>query len=98
MSLPIVFRFEASDDVDSIRNSLNMVRPGIGDNFVERLSEKLQLIASHPQAFAIVWRNVRASKLKRFQYVIYYRVQTDRIEVLAVVHGNRDSLDWKSRA
>lgn len=97
MSLPIVFRAEATEDVDSICRTLNMARPGFGDKFVERLTGKLQVIGSHPQAFAIVWRNVRATKLKQFQYVVYYRVQADRIEIFAVVHSNRDSSTWKSR-
>ena len=36
-------------------------------------------------------------KVKRFTYVVYYRILKDRFEVLAIVHGNRNDSSWKSR-
>jgi len=50
-----------------------------------------------PEIHGIVWRNVRAARLRRFTYVVYYRVHEDRLEVLAVVQGNRDTAVWQSR-
>jgi hypothetical protein len=44
-----------------------------------------------PEIHGIVWRNVRAARLRRFTYVVYSRVHADRLEVLAVVQGNRDA-------
>ncbi|WP_417738002.1 type II toxin-antitoxin system RelE/ParE family toxin [Rosistilla oblonga] len=35
--------------------------------------------------------------MKRFPYVIVYRVATDRIEILAVAHGRRKPGFWKER-
>lgn len=98
MTLPVFLRPEATADAQEICDALNAVVPGLGNKFVSRLQDRLVLIAEFPQAFAIIWRNVRATKLKKFTYVIYYRVQTERIEVLAVVHGNRDAASWKARA
>ena len=50
-----------------------------------------------PEIHGIVWRNVRAARLRRFTYVVYYCVHADRLEVLAVVQGNRDAAVWQSR-
>jgi len=50
-----------------------------------------------PEMYSVVWQNVRAARLRRFTYVVYYRVHDDRIEVLAVMHGSRDASAWQSR-
>jgi plasmid stabilization system protein ParE len=45
----------------------------------------------------VVWQDVRAARLRKFRYVVYYVVLTDHVEVLAVLHGSRDESTWKSR-
>jgi plasmid stabilization system protein ParE len=35
--------------------------------------------------------------VKRFPYVVYYRVHPDRIEVIAVLHGSRHPRTWRGR-
>ena len=44
-----------------------------------------------------VWQDVRAARLKQFRYIVYFIVLADRVEVLAVLDGARDSSSWKSR-
>jgi plasmid stabilization system protein ParE len=97
MTLPIVLRSEASADAQSIHESLSAVSSKLGARFVEHLNDRLAIVASQPRVFAKVWRNVRATKVKRFTYVVYYRILKDRFEVLAIVHGNRNDSSWKSR-
>jgi hypothetical protein len=43
-------------------------------------------------------QDVRAVRLRRFPFVVYYVVLADRAEVLAVMHGSRDESAWQSRA
>jgi plasmid stabilization system protein ParE len=50
-----------------------------------------------PEMYGVVWRNVRAARLRQFTHVVYYRILDDRTEVLAVAHGHRDSASWRSR-
>ena len=50
-----------------------------------------------PEMFGVVWRDVRAVRVRRFQYVVYYFVLSDRVEILAVIHGARDESAWRSR-
>ena len=57
----------------------------------------LAQLAVMPEVFATQWQDVRACRLRKFPYVIYYRVLADRVEVLAVLHGSRDSSAWQSR-
>jgi plasmid stabilization system protein ParE len=97
MTLQIVLRSEASTDAESICESLKTISSKLGDKFVEQLNERLALIATQPRVLATIWRNVRATKVKKFTFVVYYRILKDRIEVLAIVHGNRNDTSWKSR-
>lgn len=50
-----------------------------------------------PEMYGVVWQDVRAACLKKYQYVVYYVVFDDRVEVLAVMHGARDESSWQSR-
>jgi plasmid stabilization system protein ParE len=98
MSLPVVLRPEASEDAEEARDYLEARRAGLGQVFLDRLNDTLARIGAMPQLYGVAWQNVRAARLRRFAYVVYYRVHADRVEVLAVMHGGRDASAWQSRA
>lgn len=98
MSLPVVLRREAIRDAEEARDYLETQRLGLGHAFVERLHEVLARIGAMPEMYGVVWRNVRVARLRKFTYLVYYRVHDDRVEVLAVMHGHRDLSAWQSRA
>ena len=58
----------------------------------------LEQIEFMPEMYGVVWQDVRAARLKKFRYLVYYVVFADRAEVLAVLHGSRDASAWQSRA
>lgn len=97
MSLPVVLRPGASRDAEEARDYFDAQRVGLGQAFLDRLNEELAQIGALPEMYGIVWRNVRAARLRQFPYVVYYRVYTDRVEILAVMHGSRRSSAWQSR-
>jgi toxin ParE1/3/4 len=98
MSLPVVLRPEASRDTEEARDYFESKQTGLGLAFLDRLREALQRISARPEMYGVVWRNVRATRLRRFTYVVYHRIHDDRVEVLAVMHGSRDASTWQSRA
>jgi plasmid stabilization system protein ParE len=97
MNLPVVLRPEAELDLISARDWYDRRRPGLGDEFTDQFAEFLDRVAAMPKLYAVIWQDVRACPLSRFPYVAYYRALTDRVEVLAVLHGSRDSSAWQSR-
>ena len=98
MSLPIILRPEAQDDVLETRDWYDAQQPGFGDVFNDALKEFVERIRATPETYAPALKNVRRGKLRRFPYVVYYRILDDRIEVIAVLHGRRDPRVWQSRA
>lgn len=97
MSLPVVLRPEATKDAAEAIGYFDALRPGLGQAFLIQVQDVLLRISGMPEIHGIVWRNVRAARLRRFTYVVYYRVHEDRLEVLGVVQGNRDAAVWQSR-
>lgn len=97
MSLPITVRPEATQDAEDARAYLESELPGLGEDFLSRLDEVFDRIRYMPKMYGIVARNVRAARLRRFTYVVYYRLHKDRVEVLAILHGHRDPAVWQSR-
>lgn len=98
MSLPVVIRPEAEQDLIEARDWYNRRSPGSGDELLKAVSTVLDRLEEMPELYAVVWKNVRRCRTGRFPYVIYYRVFSDRVEVMAVLHGSRDPSVWRSRA
>jgi len=97
MSLPVVLRPLADADVRRSHADLEAQAPGLGDKFLDRLQETLNRIEAMPELYAEVWGAVRAARLRRFRYLVYYVILADRVEVIAVMHGSRDASAWQSR-
>lgn len=73
-------------------------RRGLGDEFLTEVREEMDRIRQNPEMYGVLYRRVRAGPIHRFPYVVYYRVESDRINVIAVQHASRSSRGWKSRA
>ena len=97
MSLPVILRHEAEADIQVARDQLEAVRLGLGNQLLARVREVLARIETMSELHGRVWEDVRAARLKQFRYIVYFIVLADRIEVLAVLHGARDSSAWQSR-
>jgi hypothetical protein len=84
VSLPVVLNPAASRDAEEARDYFEALRAGLEPAFLARLNEVLVCIGAMPEMYGVVWRNVRAARLRQFAYVVYYRVHDDRVEALAV--------------
>jgi len=97
MSTPVILRPEAESDVEETYAELEVLQAGLGDRFSAQLRELLDRVEDMPKMYGILKRNVRAARTRKFRYVVFYVVHTDRVEVLAVLHGSRDPAVWQSR-
>jgi plasmid stabilization system protein ParE len=97
MSLPVVYLPEARDDIDTAYGGYEQQAVGLGDRFLEALRHRIDQIAATPELYGVFVQDVRAAPLRRFPYVVYYRVEADRIVIIAVQHGRRSSHFWQGR-
>jgi toxin ParE1/3/4 len=94
---PVILRPEAEVDIQAARDALEHSQPGLGGQFAARVREVLERIETGAEMYGVVWEDVRAARLRKFCYVVYFVVFADRVEVLALLHGSRDLVVWQSR-
>lgn len=98
MNMPVVLRPESQEDLLRARDWYQRQRAGLGDEFIDAFDQFLGRIQNSPAMYAVAYKQVRRGKLRRFPYVVYYRVLDERIEIIAILHGSRDPRAWQSRA
>ncbi len=98
MSLPLVIRPEAQQDLQEGCDWYEAKRAGMGGDFLAAVDEVLVRIQDSPELYAAEYRGVRRAGLSHFPYVVYYRITGSAVEVLAVMHGSRNPRAWRSRA
>ena len=97
MIRPLIVRSAAEDDLRAIHEYLEAAQAGLGSLFAARLRDVFERIESLPESCATIWQDIRAVRVRKFQYVVYYVIFTDRVEVLAVLHGARHESAWQTR-
>ena len=98
MSLAIVFRQAAEDEmVDSV-SWYNAKRAGLGDDFEHEVLAACAAAVAYPDRYPIDISDVRSIPVDRFPYSIYYKVKPDRIVVISVFHQSRNLTVWQGRA
>jgi toxin ParE1/3/4 len=97
VSLPLYVRPEAEAELVANRDWYEQRREHLGEEFVTAIADAFDRIAHAPEQFAICLRQVRRAKPLRFPYIIYFRVLTDRIEVIGILHASRDPRLWQRR-
>ena len=88
----VVFTRAAERDLEPIGDYISEGDPKRAANFVGALIERCTLIADFPLAFSLVPRfeskGVRRRSYAR--YLIFYRIRSERVEILRIVHSARD--------
>jgi toxin ParE1/3/4 len=74
-------------------------RRGLGIEFVAVVDKALQSVLENPEACP-VWRPnrpYRKRSLKRFPYVVFFRIDSATVEIVAVAHAKRRPGYWLDR-
>lgn len=98
MTLPVGYRLEAQSDIEAAYDWYEAQSIGLVERFLTALHNHIERIQQQPAAYALLYRQVRAAPMRRFPFVIYYRLDPNRLLVVAVQHGRRHPKHWKSRA
>lgn len=90
--MKVVLTDEALDDLRRIGDYIAQDNPVRALSFVRELLEKAREIGATPQGFAAVPRYAHLSVRRRVHgsYLIFYRVEEDRVSVIHILHGAQD--------
>jgi plasmid stabilization system protein ParE len=65
--------------------------------FVTELDIAIERITSAPESCPVYLHGTRRYLLKRFPYVVVFRVRSIQLQVIAVAHGRRMPGYWRNR-
>jgi len=70
---------------------------GLGAEFRLEISQVIDRLAATPLIYQIVHRDVRRAIVRRFPYLVWYRVNAETVIVLASTYAGRDPERVKAR-
>ena len=94
MALPVVYRRKVGRDLAGGYGWYSGQRDGLGQDFLTAVDATFDTIERFPDIFARVHGEVRRAIVSRFPYAVFYRIETKRVVVLAVIHTARDPKVW----
>ena len=97
MTRQFILRARAEHDIRSVFEWYESQRPGLGEEFLVALGERLEAVRTHPEAAPVAYRGIRRAAVPRFPYLIFYVVRPERVAILAVVHHARNPAVWPRR-
>jgi len=97
MTFPLVFHPSVQGDIDAAYRWYEQQRAGLGDEFLAELDVVFRRLEKMPQIHQFVRGDVRRALLRRFPFAVFYRIHSDRVEIIAVHDCRRDPAIWQSR-
>ena len=88
----VVITDEAKADLVSIREFIHAHNPARAATFVEELLDRCDALADMPRAYPLIPRYERYGirRCVHRDYLIFYRVMEELVEVVHILHGARD--------
>ena len=86
----VEFTVEARQDILDSYLWYEKQRLGLGDEFILCIDEARERISRYPESSPKVYIYYRKCFVRRFPYVLYYRIVEDRIIVIGVLHVKRN--------
>lgn len=97
MERSIAFHPDASEEFIEASIWYESKRPGLAPEFIKEINRCVILAAQQPLQFTLVYAEIRRIVAHRFPYSVYFRVEENRIVVLAVFHSSRETATWLAR-
>jgi hypothetical protein len=95
--LPIEFHPDIALEIKSSYQWYQNQVHGLGDDFLSELEKSYTTIQNLPDTWSLFFNHFRRFLLSRFPFSIIYRIDNNRIYVVAVMHNNRKPYYWIDR-
>jgi toxin ParE1/3/4 len=93
----ILFHDLARKELLDVRDYYDELVYGLGKSFVLELEKSLRVIKSNPLAYPIIREKIRKAVVIKFPYSVLYRLDNDKVYILAIMHQKRKPNYWASR-
>jgi toxin ParE1/3/4 len=97
VSLAVTFHPAAATEVEDAEAWYAKQRPELGDAFIADFEATIARVVGNPLAMAERYPGVRQAQLRRFPYLLVFRLRGEVLEVVAVAHGHHAPNYWTGR-
>lgn len=94
---PAVFHPQADAEMIAAAQWYDSQHRGLGSEFLDEIDAAIARVSETPEAFGVIRDDIRCHRLHRFPHGLLYRVESDRVFVVAVMHLHRDPHYWEHR-
>jgi len=95
--MKLIIRPEAEDELLEAIDWYEARNPGLGSDLLRCVDACIQRVLRHPECYPVVHRETRMGIVRRFPYLLLYRVTEETVFVVAIFHAKRDPAIWKAR-
>ena len=93
----VEFHRAASEELDEASSRYERRRPGLGEEFVDEFEDVCLLLSEYPSIGRKVDDVHRSISLRRFPFILFYRVRGTVVQILAVAHKRKRPGYWRRR-
>jgi hypothetical protein len=99
MKFKVEYNPDFFDDIKQAVKWYNDQQMGLGDRLLTNIRKQTALLSTSALQFAIKYDNIRCICIKKFPFLIHYRVneETKAIKVEALIHTSRNPKYWEER-
>jgi plasmid stabilization system protein ParE len=97
LSYEVQVRRAAELDIAEAQVWYETQQTGLGAEFRSEISQVIDRLAATPLIYQVVHRDIRRAIVRRFPYLIWYRVAPETVIVLACTYAGRDPERVKAR-
>jgi len=72
-------------------------KPGLGIRFVEAVEDAIERVIESPLAWRDCGEGIQRCLTRVFPYAVYYTIEADKVQVLAIGHCAREPGYWNER-
>ncbi len=88
---------EAEVDLDKSYEYYANENEDLADNFYRYIANSIEEIRKNPNLYPDIHKNIRKFVIKKFPFVIYYKINDVVVEVVAIFHTSRNPEIWQER-
>ncbi|MFN3651697.1 MAG: type II toxin-antitoxin system RelE/ParE family toxin [Armatimonadota bacterium] len=96
-AVSVRFLSAAREDLREAVSYYNRQRAGLGAELRDEVRIATRRIATHPEAWQPLSRDIRRFLLRRFPYGVIYSLHGGEVVILAIAHLHREPDHWRNR-
>ncbi|HLP90925.1 MAG TPA: type II toxin-antitoxin system RelE/ParE family toxin [Nostocaceae cyanobacterium] len=96
-NLPILLDTRAEEDIDAAAQWYAEQNPELALEFLDAVNSVFERLTQFPLSCPEIKSNIRRTLTNKFPFCVYYSVNENYINILAVLHIRRSPDTWQQR-